>query len=100
MWRVYYTQMQQDPRFGPYISRVNSRSGWAFGVAALAGLLVVVIPLILLALAGLFVAVVTFAVLTLVSRLVDGVQSIFGSRRDVADPFPTGRRNVRVIDGD
>ena len=97
MWRVYYTQMQQDPRFGPFITWVQAgRSGWVLATAVMVGLMVVVIPLVLLALAGLFVGVMTFVVLSLLVRAYEALQSLFSGRGSY--PSADGRRNVRVID--
>ena len=88
-------------RLGELLSNAR-RHGQAAKLAALAGGLVVVVPLVALALAGVIVAVMTFIAASVLLRAFDGLGRIFNGVAGVVtpkagEPRGDGRVNVRVI---
>ncbi len=76
------------------------RHGQAAKLAAVAGGLVVAVPLILLAVAGIVVAIATFFAVSIVLRAFDGLGRIYGGLTgsfSQRKPQDEGRVNVRVI---
>lgn len=91
MWRVY---INRHPTLGPMVTRMSGQPFWIWGLSALAGLLVVVIPLVALGLAAILIALLVLVVLSLVYWIVTlpmRVLRMFSPRDD------DGRRNVRVV---
>lgn len=88
-------------RLGELLGRAR-RHGQAAKLAAVAGGIVVVVPLIALALAGVVVAIATFVAVSIVLRAFDGVGRIFSGVTGAISPKSShsgdsGRVNVRVI---
>lgn len=96
IWKTY---IRQHPRFGPWYTRVERQPSWVIKFTAIAAVLVIVVPLVLLTFAALLVAAVVFTFLALVMRGLAVLGSIFNFSNP--DDAPTyrgdGRENVRVI---
>lgn len=101
MMKIFFEQVGNDPRFGPWVRRVQGRPSWVTRIALTAAVLTVVVPLVLLVLAALVVGVAVFVVLGLVATIINGVAGIFGGGSPGVpgvNEDHVGRRNVRVID--
>ena len=91
VWKAY---IRQHPRFGGWYTRVERQPSWAVKSAVIAGVLVVVVPLVLLTLAAIAVAAAVFVV----SSLIAWVLGLFGHPLREPTVRDDGRDNVRVID--
>lgn len=91
-------QFRDDPRFQAWQHRVGGRPGWVWKSAALAAVLVVVVPLVLLTLAAAVVGLAVFAVMSLVAAIVGGLSNVLGGPRGKQSDAGSYRHNVRVIE--
>ena len=93
MWKTY---VREHPQFGRWYVGVERQPSWVVKAAAIAGVLVIVVPVVLLTLAALVVAGLVFLVGSLLARIL----RLFGNpmREPVRYPADDGRENVRVID--
>lgn len=100
MWRV---DPEEYPNLGRWYINIQRQPSWALKTALLAGALVIVVPLVVLAIAAIVVGVAVFFVMSLIAGLLRIVRDItsFGRPGDASNPQQTrqgdGRVNVRIM---
>ena len=97
-WKVFLDQgAAADPRFGR-LTQQWARPAWPVKLGLMAGVAVVILPLIVVVLAGLLVGGTVYAVGSMIQRITDGVAGGGpGRSQPTAEPGDDVRENVRVI---
>lgn len=99
MFRMYWNNLRQQPRFSQVYSRFSGRPAWVWGIAFLVGMLPFLVFIALLFLAALLVTGVIYLLLSavheVVSRLTGSTDA--ASHDPLDENFQGGRENVRVI---
>ncbi len=93
----------RSPQFGQYYARIQQQPSWVTRFAILAGLFVIVVPILILVVAAVTIFALVFFVAAFFAKLINTISNLFNSSTyqkntpAQANQANGGRKNVRVI---